>query len=316
MLNFLIRRSATILLVLVGVSVLTFALMYVTPGDPARTILRKQSGGQPPADEAVQEFREEHGLDKPIPVQYAAWVWDVLHGDLRESYYRETKVTALIAARVPATLELAIAGMLVALAIAIPTGVVSAVHKGTPPDYLSQVAALLGVSMPNFWLGYLLIIVFAVHLDAFPVAGVGGLDHLVLPAVTLGTGMAAIVTRLVRSSMLEVLDEAYVRTARSKGLRERIVVYKHALRNALIPVVTIVGLQFGYLLNGAVIVEIVFQRPGLGDLLVNAIFARDYPVVQGLVLLVAVIFVLTNFLVDVTYRLIDPRISFEGGDAG
>lgn len=314
MLNFLIRRSATVLLVLLGVSILTFSLMYFTPGDPARTILRQQAGGRSPSDAAVQEFRQEHGLDEPIPVQYANWVWDVLHGNLRQSYYQETPVTELIWDRLPETLELAVAGMLIALAISIPTGVISAVHKGGAPDYLSQVAALLGVSMPNFWLGYLFIIVFSIHLGLFPVAGVGGLDHLVLPALTLGSGMAAIITRLVRSSMLEVLDEEYIRTARSKGLRERIVIYKHALRNALIPVVTIVGLQFGYLLNGAVIVEIVFQRPGLGDLLINAIFARDYPVVQGLVLLIAVIFVLTNFAVDVTYRYIDPRITFEGGN--
>jgi peptide/nickel transport system permease protein len=314
MLNFLIRRSATLLLVLVGVSMLTYGLMYFTPGDPARTILRQQSGGQPPSEEAVQEFREAHGLEDPIPVQYASWIWDVVHGDLRKSYYEDTAVSSLIASRLPATVELAVAGLLVALAISLPTGIVSAVHKGGFPDYVSQFAALLGVSMPNFWLGYLLIIVFSIHLSVFPVAGVGGLDHLVLPAVTLGSGMAAIITRLVRSSMLEVLDEEYIRTARSKGLRERIVIYKHALRNALIPVVTIVGLQFGYLLNGAVIVEIVFQRPGLGDLLINAIFARDYPVVQGLTLLVAVIFVSTNFLVDVTYRFIDPRVSFEGGE--
>lgn len=315
MLNFLIRRSATVLLVLVGVSVLTYGLMFFTPGDPARTILRQQAGGRPPSDAAVMEFREEHGLNDPIPVQYASWVWDVLHGDLRESYYEETSVTSLIVERLPETIELAIAGLFVAIAISLPAGVISAVHKGQFPDYVSQLTALLGVSMPNFWLGYLLIIVFALNLDMFPTYGVGGIEHLVLPAVTLGTGMAAIITRLVRSSMLEVLDEDYIRTARSKGLRERIVVYKHALRNALIPVVTIVGLQFGYLLNGAVIVEIVFQRPGLGELLINAIFARNYPVVQGLVLLIAVIFVMTNFFVDITYRYIDPRISFDGGDA-
>lgn len=314
MLQFLIRRSSTVLLVLVGVSVLTYGLMFFTPGDPARTILRQQSGGRPPSDEAVETFRAEHGLDEPVPVQYVNWVWDVLHGDLRESYYDDTPVTSLIMDRLPETAELAVAGLFVSLLISLPAGVISAVHKGQFPDYVSQLAALLGVSMPNFWLGYLLIIVFALNLDLFPTYGVGGIKHLVLPAVTLGTGMAAIITRLVRSSMLEVLDEDYIRTARSKGLRGRIVVYKHALRNALIPVVTIVGLQFGYLLNGAVIVEIVFQRPGLGDLLINAIFARNYPVVQGLVLLIAVIFVMTNFLVDITYRYIDPRISFEGSE--
>lgn len=299
------------LLVLFGVSILTFGLMFVTPGDPAETILRQQMGGMTPSAEAVEAFRIEHGLNDPLPVQYVNWAGDVLTGDLRESYYQDKPVAQMIIERVPATLELALGGMAIALLIALPTGIISAVHKGKAPDYISQFGALTGVSMPNFWLGYLLIIVFALHLDLFPTYGVGGIRRLVLPAITLGTGMAAIVTRLVRSSMLEVLDQEYIDTARSKGLKERIVVYKHALRNALIPVVTIIGLQFGYLLNGAVIVEIVFQRPGLGMLLIDAIFARDYPVVQGLVLIIAVMFVVTNFVVDLTYRYIDPRISFD-----
>lgn len=309
--EFVMRRAATMLLVLFGVSILTFGLMFVTPGDPAETILRQQMGGMTPSAEAVEQFRIEHGLNEPLPVQYVSWASDVLTGDLRNSYYQDKAVTSMIIDRLPATFELAVGGMVIALLIAIPTGIISAVHKGEFPDYVSQFGALIGVSMPNFWLGYLLIIVFALHLDMFPTYGVGGISRLVLPAVTLGTGMAAIVTRLVRSSMLEVLDQEYIDTARSKGLTERIVVYKHALRNALIPVVTIVGLQFGYVLNGAVIVEIVFQRPGLGMLLIDAIFARDYPVVQGLVLIIAVMFVLTNFVVDLTYRYIDPRISFE-----
>lgn len=313
MLQFLIRRSATVLLVLFGVSVLTFGLMFVTPGDPAETIMRQQMGGQSPSEEAIQEFRQEQGLDDPIPVQYVNWLADVLTGDLRESYFQDTKVSTMILDRAIPTLELAVAGIAVGVAISIPAGIISAVHQGQPPDYLSQFGALLGISMPNFWLGYLLIIVFSIQLDMFPVAGVGGLDHLVLPAITLGTGMAAIITRLMRSSMLEVLDEEYIQTAHSKGLRERIVVYKHALRNALIPVVTIIGLQLGYVLNGAVVVEIVFQRPGLGNLLIQSIFSRDYPVVQGVVLVIGVIFVFTNFAVDIAYRLIDPRISFEGG---
>lgn len=313
--EFVARRVATMLLVLVGVSILTFSLLFITPGDPAETILRQQMGGQTPSEEAIAQFRAEQGLDRPIPIQYVDWVTDVLQGNLRESYYQQTPVSEMIVNRLPETLELAVGGMIVALVVAIPTGIISAVHKGEAPDYASQFAALIGVSMPNFWLGYILIIIFALELGMFPVSGVGGLDNLVLPAITLGTGMAAIVTRLVRSSMLEVLEEGYIDTARSKGLTERIVVYKHALRNALIPVVTIVGLQFGYLLNGAVIVEIVFQRPGLGALLIDAIFARDYPVVQGLVLIIAVIFVLTNFVVDLTYRYIDPRISFESDNA-
>ncbi len=300
------------LLVLFGVSVVTFGLMFVTPGDPAETILRKQMGGRTPSQEAVEQFREARGLDKPVPVQYVNWVADVLHGDLRQSYFQETKVSTMILDRAIPTLELAFAGMAVALVISIPAGIISAVHQGQFPDYFSQFGALLGISMPNFWLGYLLIIVFSVRLDMFPVAGVGGLSHLVLPAITLGTGMAAIITRLMRSSMLEVLDKEYIQTAHSKGLRERIVVYKHALRNALIPVITIVGLQFGYVLNGAVVIEIVFQRPGLGNLLIDSIFSRDYPVVQGLVLVIGTIFVLTNFAVDIAYRFVDPRISFEG----
>ena len=315
MLQFLIRRSATVLLVLVGVSILTFSLMYMTPGDPARTILRQQMG-QVPSQEDVQAFRAEHGLDRPIPVQYLDWVSDAIQGNLRESYYQETKVSTMILDRAIPTLELALAGIAVAILISLPAGVISAVHQGKFPDYLSQFAALLGISMPNFWLGYLLIIVFSLQLGLVPTYGVGGLDQLVLPAITLGTGMAAIITRLVRSSMLEVLDEPYIGTARSKGLRERIVIYKHALRNALIPVITIIGLQLGYVLNGAVVVEIVFQRPGLGNLLIQSVFSRDYPVVQGLTLIIAVIFVATNFAVDIAYRYIDPRISFEGGGAG
>jgi len=314
MLQFLIRRSATLLLVLFGVSVITFGLMFVTPGDPAQTIMRQQMGGRSPSEEAVEEFRQEHGLDDPIPVQYVNWATDVLTGDFRESYFQETKVSTMILNRAVPTIELAVAGIAVAVAISIPAGIISAIHQGQPPDYLSQFGALLGISMPNFWLGYLLIIVFSIQLDMFPVAGVGGFDHLFLPALTLGTGMAAIITRLMRSSMLEVLDEDYIQTAHSKGLRERIVVYKHALRNALIPVVTIIGLQLGYVLNGAVVVEIVFQRPGLGNLLIQSIFSRDYPVVQGLVLVIGGIFVFTNFLVDIAYRFIDPRISFEGGN--
>jgi peptide/nickel transport system permease protein len=313
MLQFLIRRSATLLLVLFGVSVITFGLMFVTPGDPAQTIMRQQMGGRSPSEEAVEEFRQEHGLDDPIPVQYVNWAADVVTGDFRESYFQETKVSTMILNRAVPTIELAVAGIAVAVAISIPAGIISAIHQGQPPDYLSQFGALLGISMPNFWLGYLLIIVFSIQLELFPVAGVGGLDHLFLPALTLGTGMAAIITRLMRSSMLEVLDEDYIQTAHSKGLRERIVVYKHALRNALIPVVTIIGLQLGYVLNGAVVVEIVFQRPGLGNLLIQSIFSRDYPVVQGLVLVIGGIFVFTNFLVDIAYRFIDPRISFEGG---
>lgn len=306
----LFKRLLTMGVVLFGVSILTYGMIFVTPGDPARTILAQQI--ENPTQEAVEQFRAAEGLDDPFHVQYARWMGEVLRGDLGQSYYTDQTVTAMVTQRIPNTLVLAGASMLVAIAIAVPAGIASAVDPGSRNDYAAQVGALVGVSMPNFWLGYLLIIVCSLWLDLFPVAGTGGLEYLVLPALTLGSGMAAVIARLVRTAMLDVLDEAYVQTARSKGLRERIVVYKHAFRNALVPVVTIVGLQLSYVLNGAVVVEVVFQRPGLGTLLVDAIFARDYPVVQGVTLLIGVIFVLTNFAVDLTYSRLDPRIDLGG----
>lgn len=301
--------------ILFGVSLITYLLMFITPGDPARMALRARDGIAPTNAE-VEQFRAEQGLDEPLAVQYVDWLWHAMHGDLGQSWVRDRAVSDLLLQRIGDTAELAAAAMVIALLIAVPAGIASAVHRNQLPDYVSQVGSLLGVSMPNFWLGYLLILVFALgvpydSLGVFPVAGAGTVEQLVLPAVTLGTGVAAIITRLLRSSMLEVLNEEYIRTARSKGLRERIVVYKHALRNALIPVVTIAGLQLGYLLNGAVIVEIVFARPGLGQLIIDSLFQRDYPVMQGTTLLVAVMFVGVNFLVDVSYRYIDPQIQLE-----
>jgi peptide/nickel transport system permease protein len=308
MYRYVLHRLSTMCVVLFAVSVLTYGLIFLTPGDPAYTILSQQLQ-QPPSPEQVEEFRAEQGLDDPVYVQYLSWLTDVLGGDLGTSYFEGRPVLDMMVGVLPATVELAAAAMVVSLVIAIPLGVLSATHQDTSVDRASQIGALVGVSMPNFWLGYLLIMIFSLYLGLTPVAGVGGIAYLVLPAITLGTGMAAIVTRLVRTSMLDVLDEQYIDTARSKGLHERIVVYKHALRNALIPVVTIVGLQFGFVLNGAVVIEIVFQRPGLGMLLIDAIFARDYPVVQGVVLLTAIVFVLSNLAVDITYRYLDPQIS-------
>ncbi|MDG5761791.1 ABC transporter permease [Natronococcus sp. A-GB1] len=305
--SYVLYRLATAVVVLFGVSLVTFGFVHATPGDPAETILIEQTGQQP-SSEAVEEFREAEGMNDPVHHQYVDWVTGAVHGDLGQSYFSDAEVSSLILDDLYNTLELAVASILVALVIAVPTGIASAIHQGQPIDVTSQIGALIGVSMPNFWLGYLLIIVFALNLNMFPVAGSGGLEHLILPAIALGTGMAAIVTRLVRTSMLEVIDQEYIDTARSKGLKERIVVYKHALRNALIPVVTVVGLQLGFVLNGAVVIEIVFQRPGLGNLLVDAIFARNYPVVQGVVLVAAVTFVVSNLLVDLSYRYLDPRI--------
>lgn len=307
MIRSLLARLGSLSVVMVGVSLITYGFVFLTPGDPAYTILRERRQSPPSASE-VAAFRAEHGLDDPFHVQYVSWLTDAVQGDLGTSYYQSEPVTSLVLARLPNTLELALAATAVSVLIAVPVGVVSAVHRDTWIDRTGQIAALIGVSMPNFWLGYLLLLVCSLWLGLTPVGGAGTLGHLVLPAITLGTGMAAIVTRLVRTSMLEVLEAEYVDTARSKGVRERLVVYKHALRNALVPVVTIVGLQFGTVINGAVIVEAVFQRPGLGTLLVDAVFARDYPVVQGVVLVTAAVFVVTNQLVDLAYVALDPRI--------
>ena len=313
MYRYTFRRAVTSVFVLFGVSVVTYLMMYLTPGDPAELVLRAQTVHD---QAAVEQFREQYRLDEPVWKQYGHWLWDVLHGDFGRSYVTNRPVSAMLVDSAPSTAILAVAAMAIALAIAVPAGVVSAVHKGQVPDSVSQFGSLLGVSMPNFWLGYILILVFSIgmpvrSLGVFPVSGAGSLDRLVLPALTLGSGVAAIMTRLLRSAMLEVLEEDYVRTARSKGLAERIVVYKHAFRNALVPVITVAGIQFGYLLNGAVVVEIVFARPGLGKLVIDALFDRDYPVIQAATLVIAAMFVGINFLVDVTYRYIDPRIDLE-----
>jgi peptide/nickel transport system permease protein len=315
MYRYTLRRAVTSVFVLFGVSVVTYLMMYLTPGDPAELVLRAQTVHD---QAAVERFREQYRLDEPVWIQYGHWLWDVLHGDFGRSYVTNRPVSAMLVDNAPSTAILAVAAMAIALAIAVPAGVVSAVHTGQVPDSVSQLGSLLGVSMPNFWLGYILILVFSIgvpvrSLGVFPVSGAGSLDRLVLPALTLGSGVAAIMTRLLRSAMLEVLEEDYVRTARSKGLAERIVVYKHAFRNALIPVVTVAGIQFGYLLNGAVVVEIVFARPGLGTLVIDALFDRDYPVIQAATLVIAALFVGINFLVDVTYRYIDPRIDLRRG---
>ena len=313
MYRYTFRRAVTSVFVLFGVSVVTYLMMYLTPGDPAELVLRAQTVHD---QAAVEQFREQYRLDEPVWKQYGHWLWDVLHGDFGRSYVTNRPVSAMLVDNAPSTAILAVAAMAIALAIAVPAGVVSAVHKGQVPDSVSQLGSLLGVSMPNFWLGYILILVFSIgvpvrSLGVFPVSGAGSLDRLVLPALTLGSGVAAIMTRLLRSAMLEVLEEDYVRTARSKGLAERVVVYKHAFRNALVPVITVAGIQFGYLLNGAVVVEIVFARPGLGKLIIDALFDRDYPVIQAATLVIAAMFVGINFLVDVTYRYIDPRIDLE-----
>ncbi|WP_158855127.1 nickel ABC transporter permease [Halorhabdus sp. CUG00001] len=302
-----LSRLWSVTVVAFGASLLTYGLIYLTPGDPAHTILAQQLRREPTAAE-MAAFRAEQGLDESFVQQYLSWLVNVAHGDFGSSYYSSQSVRELLALHLPNTAELAIAAIVVAVVIAIPLGILSAVHYDTWIDHTAQVGALLGVSIPNFWLGYLLILVFSLGLGLTPVSGSGTVGHLVLPAITLGTAMAGIITRIVRTSVLDELGKDYVVVARSKGVSERLVVYKHALRNAFIPVVTIIGLQFGFVLNGAVVVEVVFQRPGLGTLLVDAVFARNYPVVQGVVLVTAVLFVLINQLVDLAYVAIDPQI--------
>lgn len=312
--QYLLRRLAMTAVTLLLVSVVTYGLIFVAPGDPAELALEKQLGQQPTAEQ-VETFRAEHGLDEPAHIQYLHWVGDLLQGDLGQSYYHERSVGTLLVDRLPVTLGLAAGALVVSLAVSLPTGILSACRPHGYADHASQVVALLGVAMPNFWLGYLLVFVFSLTLGVTPVYGSGTLGHLLLPSITLGTGLAAVQTRLLRASLRDTLDAEFVAAARTRGLGERLVAYKHALRNALLPLITVLGLQLGFLLNGAVVVEVVFQRPGLGTLLVDSVFDRNYPVVQGVTLLAGVLFALVNTVTDLAYERIDPRIDLGGEPA-
>ena len=311
MLIYVLRRICSSIFVLLGVSIVTFSMMFIVPGDPVEIIAMERYGEEGVTAETTAYLRTELGLDQPIYIQYFRWLINVLHGDLGYSYRTDRPVLDEILTRLPATLELASASMLISLIIAIPVGVISAIRQYSVIDNISMFGALLGVSMPNFWLGLLLILFFSVYLGWFPVFGRGEIEHIILPALTLGTGMAAITTRLIRSSMLEVLRQDYIRTARAKGLSEKMIIYKHALKNALIPVITVLGLQFGSLLEGAVIVGVIFAWPGIGKLLVDSVFARDFPMIQGCVLFIVTMYVFINLLVDLSYTYLDPRIRYE-----
>ncbi|HET7079294.1 MAG TPA: nickel ABC transporter permease [Chloroflexia bacterium] len=305
--RYVLQRVLLLVPVWLGITLLAFGLGHLTPGDPARRIAEKQLDG-PATVEQVEQARREHGLADPLPVQYVRWVGQAVQGDLGQSFNTGGPVLRELSDRFPATLQLAICAMLVGLGLALPLGVLAAVYRGSVLDQVSRLAALAGASLPGFWLGYLLMLLFAVHLHLLPVAGRGDWRYLILPAVTLGFGLAAPLTRLSRSSLLEALGEDYIQTARAKGLRQRTVVLQHALRNALIPVVTVAGMSFGHLLGGAVIIETVFAWPGVGKLLVDSILARDYPLIQGYVLFMGTVFVLINLGVDLLYVWIDPRI--------
>ena len=302
--SYLLRRLWQSLLVIFGVSVVVFLILHLT-GDPAALLLPPDATA-----EDIAKFRHDMGFDDPVAVQYVRFLKGAVRGDFGQSIRHGEPAMGLVVERLPATFELAGAGLVIALALAIPAGIVSAVRRNTSIDYISTVVALLGQAMPTFWLGIMLILVFSVRLNWLPSSGRGDVEHLILPAITLGLFTTARITRLTRSGMLEVLGQDYIRTARAKGMGEPPVVWKHALKNAAIPIVTIVGIELGTLLGGSVITETIFAWPGVGRLSVQAIFNRDYPVVQSAVFLLASTFVIVNFLVDVVYTYLDPRIRF------
>ena len=303
MLGYLAWRSLHSLLLLWLVTVVVFGLLHLTPGDPASLMLGEQA-----TPEQIRDLRHALGLDEPLVTQYAWFLGHAVRGDFGASIRAQRPALEVVLERLPATLLLTAGAFTFALCVGLPIGVISAVKRLSLWDHGSMALALMGQSMPVFWLGLMLIVVFSVHLRWLPVSGAGGPEHLVLPAVTLGTFLIGLIIRLTRSSMLDVLGQDYVRTARAKGLAERAVIVRHALRNALIPVVTLLGLQLGMLLGGAVITETVFAWPGVGMVTVTAIYQHDYPVVQCAVFISAVLVVSINWAVDVLYHVLDPRI--------
>ncbi len=304
MLTYVGRRILAVVPVLFGVTLAVFSMLFLVPGDPVKIMLAEFVT----TPEQIARMRAQLHLDEPVLVQYGRFVGNALRGDLGVSIRSRRPVAAEIAENIGSTGQLALASMVVAIGLGVPLGLLAALGRNSWLDVAAMVVALLGVAMPSFWLGFLLIFVFSLHLGWLPATGGGDLFHLVMPAVALGMIAAAIIARLTRSSMLEVLGQDFVRTARAKGLGGWSVIGRHALRNALIPVVTVFGLQFGNLLAGAVIVETVFSRPGLGRLIVGGILAKDFPLVQGTVLFVAAAYVLINVMVDVAYAYVDPRI--------
>ncbi|MEQ9485813.1 ABC transporter permease [Coleofasciculus sp. F4-SAH-05] len=336
MTHYIIKRLLNLLPVLLGITLLVFLFLHLIPGDPATVML-----GERGTPEQVEALREQLGLNQPLPLQYLTFINNLLHLDFGTSIISGIPIIDEIKTRFPATFELSLAAMIVAVILGIPAGVLAAVYKNRPADNLTMIGSLLGVSMPVYWLGLLLIYLFAITLNWFPPSGrisieagltfqpITGfyildailkldinvlqdvLSHLILPALTLGTIPLAILARITRSSLLEVLSQDYIRTARAKGIPEHWVILRHGLKNALLPVVTIIGLQFGTLLGGAILTETIFSWPGIGSWIYEGILARDYPVVQGGVVVVSIIFVLVNLVVDISYALVDPRIKYK-----
>ncbi|MBM4332759.1 MAG: ABC transporter permease [Deltaproteobacteria bacterium] len=314
MLIYMLKRIVYNIPVVLLLTIFVFAMVRFLPGDPADILLSGEGGAEDPVVRA--QLMKELGLDKPIPIQYGLWLWRALHGNFGKSIYSEEEVFKLILDRFPATLYLAIFAMIVAIVVALPAGIISAVKRQKPADYGAMMFALLGISLPEFWFGIMLIIFFALWLQWLPSMGYlspfqdffGSFKFLILPAIALGLRFAGVLTRMTRSSMLDELGQDYVRTARSKGLSEKTVIWVHTLKNALIPTVTIAGLQFGTILGGTVVIEMVFSWPGVGQLIVNAILTRDYLVVQAAVLLLAIFFLIVNLIVDFIYTILNPRI--------
>lgn len=304
MLRYIVRRVLFLIPVLLGVAFCVFTLLYLTPGDPARMIL-----GDLATEEAVQEFRNREGLNDPFLIQFGNYVWKaVTKGDIGRSYVTKRSVAQEVLAAFPATLKLSALAMVIAILVGLPCGILSAIKQYSLFDTVTMIFAMIGLSMPVFWLGLLLILLFSVHLRWLPSSGFGTFKAMILPAVSLSAQAISMVTRMTRSSMLEVIRADYIRTARAKGQKESIVIWVHALHNALIPVVTLCGLQFGHLLAGAILTESIFAIPGIGRLMVSSIMQRNYPVVQGGVLFIAIAFSIVNLLVDLVYAYIDPRI--------
>lgn len=313
MLRYLIRRLLTMIPVLFGVSIIVSSLIYLSPGDPARATLGNQADA-----EAVQQLRADLGVNDPFYVRYFDWLTDTLQGDVGTSIVTGEPVMSMILERLPATLELSIVAMIITFVIALPLGVIGAVRQYSWMDTGSMIFAIFWLSMPSFWLGLILILLFAVNWQIFPVSGradsfftLQWLSFLVLPAFAIGARRAGLLTRLMRSSMLEIINEDYIRTAKGKGIGSKAVIYTHAMKNAMIPVVTLIGLQIPLIISGSVIIETVFAWPGLGRLLVDSVLRRDYPVVQAIVLVYAGIVLVANLLVDISYTYLDPRITYD-----
>jgi peptide/nickel transport system permease protein len=302
---YVLRRLALLVPVLFGVSLVSFGLMQLVPGDPAQIL-----AGEEATEEVLNRIRQEYGLNRPLPAQYASYVRHAAAGNLGVSIQSRQPVATLLGQRFPFTLKLAFLAILVSATLGVIAGIVAATRRNSLLDIGALLGSLVGISLPIFWLGLLAILIFSVKLRWLPSGGTGSLAHLILPALVLGAASSAVIARTTRASMLEVLRQDYVRTARAKGVSDRLVVYRHALGNAMIPILTVFGLEFGYNLGGAVLTETVFSLPGVGRLIVEGIFARDYPVVQGALLVVATTFVLVNLLTDVAYAYFDPRIRY------